>query len=610
MAKKSKKYRKPVSSSAVKNHSSPVEPTIPDRVFGHTKDRFRWLIIGLIFAVGILVYFTAFKNEFIWDDAMIIMPNEYIRNWSHLKEIFTTDIHHFGLDHSNFYRPFQAVSYTIDHTFWDLNPMGYHISSVLIHICNAVLIYFITFNIVGFLDSKVKTMSREIAGGTALIWLVHPIHTQVVTYASGRADELVALFIFLSIYTFMVCSKRWISPILFACALLSKEYAVITPLFILLIDCFRLTIDSRKRWKKLLPYGIMLAVYIILRLTVLSFPTDFSSELIPGLFSRMLTSARSIVILISLLFAPFDLSMDRNIDWEKSLLDFKVIASILAVVGMVVVSFFIRKKYQLISFGLLWFFTGYFLVLNIMPMNANISEHWMYVPSVGLIFLLFYSLVRFIPKLNRRVLWIIICAMIVYLSIFLVKRNAEFKNEITFYNQILNRKYQNPRVHYNLGCAYFYEAEQIGDEQYKEFEAKSYKHLSEAIRLKPDYAAAYGNLGQLEYRRNNIQKAIALYQKANSIKPDLIENRANLGIAYVKTKQLDKALGELGIALQLNPNHLGSLNNIGIVYGTKGDYVNAEKYFKRALAVSPKDPSATKNLGHLYQLKKRQQLKQ
>ena len=607
MGKKSKKYRKPTNPATVPSKASSAADDSSDPKFKPYHDPFRWIMIAILFFTGILAYFTSFQNDFIWDDAMIIQPNEYIRSWSYLKEMFTTDIHHFGLDKSNFYRPFQAVSYALDYTFWELNPMGYHISSTLIHIVNAVLIYFLLYSIVGQLDSQVRKWSREIAGGVAFIWLVHPIHTQVVTYAAGRADELVALFLLSSVYAFMVCRQRWVSPLLFVGALLSKEYAVITPLFIVLVDRFNLTIDSRPFWRKLLPFAIILAVYILLRLTVLDFPTDFSSKLIPGIYSRMLTTFRSIVILLGLILAPFDLSMDRNIDWEKSIFDIKVIFSMLLVFALAAASILLRKRCRLISFGLAWFFVGYLLVLNIVPMNANISEHWMYVPSIGLILILMCGLVKLLPRVDRRVIWLITFLFGLYLSVFLVKRNAEFRNEITFYNQILNRKYENPRVHYNLGCAYFYEAEKQGGERYQELEAKSYKHLSEAIRLKPDYAAAYGNLGQLEYRRNNIERAIALYQKANSLNPNLIENRANLGIAYVKTKQLDKALGELGIALQLNPNHLGSLNNLGIVYGSKGDYVNAEKYFKRALAVSPSDPSARKNLAHLYKLKQKRQ---
>lgn len=607
MGKKSKKYRKPVNPATAQPQALGLVDTSSTQIFKLYLDPFRWIMIAILFIAGILGYFNSFQNEFIWDDAMIIQPNEYIRSWSYLKEMFTTDIHHFGLDSSNFYRPFQAVSYAIDYTFWELNPMGYHISSALIHILNAILIYFILYSVVSHLDPGVRKLSREIAGGTAFIWLLHPIHTQVVTYAAGRADELVALFLLASVYAFMVCKQRWVSPLLFVGALLSKEYAVITPLFIVLIDRFKLTIDSRSFWRKILPFVVILVAYIILRLTVLDFPTDFSSKLIPGLFSRLLTTFRSIVILLGLIVAPFDLSMDRNIDWERSIFDFKVIFSMVIVIGIFIASIVSRKKFRLISFGLAWFFVGYLLVLNVVPMNANISEHWMYVPSIGLIVILMYSLVKLLPVLDRRVIWLVTFLFGAYLCAFLIQRNAEFKNEITFYNQILDRKYENPRVHYNLGCAYFYEAEKQGGEAYKELEAKSYKHLSEAIRLKPDYAAAYGNLGQLEYRRNNIDRAIKLYQKANSIKPNLIENRANLGIAFVKTKQFDKALGELGIALQLNPNHLGSLNNLGIVYGSKGDYVNAEKYFKRALMVSPNDPSATKNLAHLYKLKQKRQ---
>ncbi len=604
MGKKSKKFRKPVNPSSVTSaQSSSPEDRSPD-IFTIGTDKWRWIVIAVLFVVGLMVYATSFGNEFIWDDAMLIVPNEYIRSWSYIPQIFSTDIHHFGLDNSNFYRPLQAISYMIDHTFWELNPMGYHISSVLIHIANASLVYMNLFIILGHLDPRRRKYIREISLATALIWLVHPIHTQVVTYAAGRADELVVFFMLASIFTFMTCRNAWIAPVFFVGALLSKEYGVILPVFILLLNSFGLTVKRQSRWTNLIPFGIILAVYILLRVTVLNFPTDFSADLIPGFFSRMMTSARAIVILLSLLIAPFDLSMDRNIEWSRSIFDIKVILSILFVIGMAIGGFLARRKLKVVSLGIGWFFVGYLLVLNIVPMNANVSEHWMYMPSIGVLMALIWGGVRLIPEIDRRIFYTVLGCIIVYFSVFLIQRNADFKNEITFYNQILERKYANPRVHYNLGCAYFYEAQNLEGEAYKALEEKSYKHLSEAIRLKPDYAAAYGNLGQLEYRRGNIDRAIQLYQKANSIKDNLIENRANLGIAYVKTKQYNLAVGELSRALELNPNHLGALNNLGIVYGSMGDYKNAERFFRRALSVSPKDPSANKNMQHLYKLMK------
>lgn len=556
-------------------------------------DPAKWLIFILLFITGIIFYFSSFKNGFIWDDEMVITPNLYIRNWFHLKEILSTDIHHFGLDKSNFYRPFQAVSYMVDYTFWQLTPMGYHISSAIIHILNSFLIYLIVSSSLGFVDPKILSRSGQIAIACSLIWLVHPIHTQVVTYAAGRADQLVTMFILLSIYTFMIYKECWLSAVFFLFSLLSKEYGVITPVFIILFDYFGLSRNKSTLIKKLLPYGVILAVYIFLRLTILNFPTDFKADLIPGLYARMLTSSMAVVNLFKLLFFPFDLSMDRNIEWQKTIFDIKTIMPIICILLSAFLVFRVRSKFPIIVFGFIWFCIGYFPFANVIPMNANVSEHWMYMPSIGIWIIFFYLVSIFFDKFHKHIYYGLTIILTLYFGLILVNRNKDFKNEIVFYNQILKRQYKNARVHYNLGCAYFYAGQ----------EEESYKHLLEAIRFKPDYAAAYGNLGQLEFRKGNIDKAIQLYEKANEIRPDLVENRANLGLAYINKNRIQEGIDQLTKALSINPRHVAALNNMGIAYGTIGEYDKAEKYFNLALTISPDDLSAKNNQAHLYRLK-------
>ncbi|MGE0268971.1 MAG: tetratricopeptide repeat protein [Candidatus Omnitrophota bacterium] len=593
MTKKKKKNYKSFE-PVYKEHSAHPATKQPRPInFSPADDPLKWWVFVLLFVAGIIFYFDAFNNGFIWDDEMVITPNLYIRNWSHIGEIFLTDIHHFGLDKSNFYRPLQAVSYMVDYAFWQLNPMGYHISSAIIHIINSYLIFLVLSSALGFVDQKNQPQVSRIAAACSLVWLVHPIHTQVVTYAAGRADQLVTMFMLLAIYSFIICKKCWWSVIFFICSLLSKEYGVITPGFIILVNCFGLTKNKASLTRKLIPYGVILGVYILLRMTVLNFPTDFNADLIPGLFERMLTSSMAVVNLFQLLYFPFDLSMDRNIEWQKTIWDMKVILSI----GSILLSTFLilkyKNKFPVILFGFVWFCIGYFPFANVIPMNANVSEHWMYMPSVGILIISFYLLSNILNKFHRNIYYGLIFILAIYFGSILIHRNKDFRNEIVFYNQILKRQYKNARVHYNLGCAYFYAGQ----------EDESYKHLLEAIRFKPDYAAAYGNLGQLEFRKGNVDKAIQLYEKANEIKPDLVENRANLGLAYINKNRIQDGIEQLQKALSLNPQHVAALNNMGIAYGSIGEYEKAGKYFNYALSIAPDDLSARNNLAHLHKLK-------
>lgn len=555
-----------------------------------------FLIVLLI--AGIAVYFNSFFNGFIWDDQTIIVLNEYIRGWSNLPAIFTTDLHQFSLEQSNFYRPLQVLSYTLDHSFWKLKPMGYHITNVLWHILNAMLVYFL-FNAAGKRSAGEKTETKWPAFLTALIWLVHPLHTQCATYASGRADLLVTAFILSTLLSHMAGNVVWTAGF-FVLALLSKEYALITPLLLLMVDSFLYI--QRAQWtlgRMLKRYGallIVLAVYIILRLTVLSFPSSSDDIIYPHLGFRILTSAKAIGILIGFLAVPLKLSFLRNIDWVAPEADGAAYLCLAAVLGLIAFSFVIRKKNPLAAFGLFWFFLAYMPYMNIIPLNANVSEHWMYLSSIGLIFALVSAVGTEIRSGRGRQVAVYLAALlVVFYGARLVRRNFDFRDEIVFYEKEIKENPDNARVHYNLGTAY------VKQGNYE----KGIPLLERTVALDPKYAGAYGNLGQTYYELGQLDKAIEYYEKADALSDALVENPVNLARAYAQTGQYDKAVPLLEKALKLRPNHVGALNDLGVEYGRRGEYDRAEELFRRVLQIEPNNIAAQRNLALIEELRQR-----
>src|SRR6185295_4749052 len=163
------------------------------------KRSFLLSVLGLLAAIGLLVYANSFHNDMIWDDLVIIPPNEYIQTFD-VRKIFTTDVHHFSYQTSNFYRPLQMLSYAVNYKFGGLNVFGYHLINTLIHIVNAWLIFLIFMRLnERLLLAETRKWRVGVLLGT-ILWLVHPIHTQNTTYISGRADLLVAMFALAAIY--------------------------------------------------------------------------------------------------------------------------------------------------------------------------------------------------------------------------------------------------------------------------------------------------------------------------------------------------------------------------------------------------------------------------
>src|SRR3989338_6713361 len=176
--------------------------------------------ILLILVLSVITYFNAFANRFVWDDRALIIENELIRDWKHIPQIFTNELYRTSAPVS-FYRPIQTLSCLFDYSIWHLNPYGYHFTNLFIHIVNGILVYFLV--LLSLLDNNKQ---YPIALFTALLFIVHPVHVQAVTYISGRADLLACLFLLIAFILFMkgeTFLSRIVSSLSFIFALLSKE---------------------------------------------------------------------------------------------------------------------------------------------------------------------------------------------------------------------------------------------------------------------------------------------------------------------------------------------------------------------------------------------------
>lgn len=140
--------------------------------------------LAVIVVATFLVYTNAFGNAFLWDDIHLIVDNPAIKSWERFPSLWVSDLFPQGV-RSYYYRPVQAVTYLVDYQIWGLSPLGYHLTSTLVHGVVALLLY--------HLASLVLAVPAA-ALITALLFTIHPIHTEAVTYLSGRSDPLSALF--------------------------------------------------------------------------------------------------------------------------------------------------------------------------------------------------------------------------------------------------------------------------------------------------------------------------------------------------------------------------------------------------------------------------------
>jgi len=228
----------------------------------HTKPVF--LSIALIIALGFLAYGNSFQNEFIWDDEFLIEKNHYIKSIAFIPQVFSSDLGAGSEKEYGFYRPMQTVSYMADHFLWKLNVKGYHLTNILLHILVAAAIYWLI---------KVLFADNLLALLVGCFYVVHPIHTEAVTYIAGRADLLAFLFMLLCFLLYLKnCAAKnigiyFLMFLSYACALFSKESSLILPALLLL---YHYSFKKRFEAKAFFSLVGLAIVFVVMRFTFLA----------------------------------------------------------------------------------------------------------------------------------------------------------------------------------------------------------------------------------------------------------------------------------------------------------------------------------------------------
>ena len=483
------------------------------------------LSVFLIVVLGFTVYGNSINGEFIWDDNLLIKENIYIKDWSYIPKIFSEDVGSGSGIEYHFYRPLQMVTYMVDYSLWKLDVKGYHLTNIVLHILAALGVYCL-FNFI-FKDNLLSLL-------TAIFFVVHPVHTEVVAYISGRADSLALLFM-LSCFLFYVKQLSsnnaglYILMLLsYALALLSKESSLILPVLLLL---YHYSFKERVKGKGFFSILGLALAYVLLRTTVLKdlmsrAPcTTTLSERFPGFFAAATNYVR-------LLFFPFDLHMEygkKLFHWG----DLEVILGAGILSMMLIYAFRKRKENKIVFFSLLWFLIALAPVSNLYPINAYMAEHWLYLPSVG-VFLILAGGVNGLRKIRGVGFFIVIIAigLSAFYSYLTIKNNRYWKTPLVFYERLVKYAPDSTKVHVELGLIY----NSIGRK--REAEAM----LKKAIKINPDYAEAYNSLGATYDLMGKKEEALAMFKKAIKIKPDFARAHNNLSIFYFYQKQYKLAI--------------------------------------------------------------------
>ena len=187
--------------------------------------------------IGLGIYANSFQNEFIWDDDDSIVNNIYIQDFHYFPKYFSENLIAGSGQTTNYWRPVLLISFALDYKIFNLNPLGYHLTNTLLHILVAILGFFLIYTL-----SQKKFLLSYLP---ALLFLVHPLQTEAITYIAGRADPLSSVFALLTLIFYVNFRNKnnkkylFFSVGTFLLALLTKEQSILLPALVLLVElCF------------------------------------------------------------------------------------------------------------------------------------------------------------------------------------------------------------------------------------------------------------------------------------------------------------------------------------------------------------------------------------
>jgi Ca2+/Na+ antiporter len=444
----------------------------------------------MLCAVTVAVYCPAFRGDFHYDDLSSIINNPHLDRWQ-------TFVGH--LDHM--VRPVLYATFLLDRSVYGANPAGYHLFNLLLHLGSGLLVYLIV-------TRAVTEETRHVPVWTALLFLVHPIATETVTYISGRASGLTAFLYLCALFLYIKADKHsenvtrrrlYLSGAVasFVLAIGSKETAVTLPVILLLWDMV-----IRKLKGPSLRTGILtrhLPFWIVLLLAAgwaWSHPryqalAQFSLDIRP-LWDHLLSELRAMAYAVTLLFTPWNQNFDHNLPVFHSLTQWPLLLDLLLLLVTVAACVLLWRRFPLVAFGLAWFFIQ-LLPTSLIPRNDLLSERNLYMPAIGLLLAIVALGSHFIQRLMTGIrrqthalpAWAAVgTVVVVILCFFTVQRNQLYHDRLLLWSDAVTKSPTKARPHNNLGYAYALRDD--WDRAIEEFRT--------AARLDPDFILAQQNL--------------------------------------------------------------------------------------------------------------------
>lgn len=559
------------------------------------------VMCAVLVAATLFVYGKIWNHDFIgYDDDKYVTQNRYVSQGLSKESVIWA----FRSTHASNWHPLAWLSHMLDVELYGMKPGAHHMTSLLFHILNSLLLFIVLRKMTGHIWQS---------GFVALLFAIHPLHVESVAWLAERKDVLSTFFWMLTLWSYARYTRlpgliRYLPVVgFFVLGLMAKPMVVTLPFALLLLDYWPL--NRIQSWQSKNHNGNPGAGLPVLKLVYEKIPlfvlagASCAITLIAQkkgealglldaypLLMRAANAMISYVKYIQKLFWPHELAILYP---YPATIKFWQIFGACALLGAITfLSIRYRKRFPWFIVGWFWYVGTLLPVIGLVQVGVQaMADRYTYISLIGIFMILAWGMAELFR--NRHYQKIALSTVTVVFLLFLVNASraqvSYWKNSIRLFEHALEVTEGNYVIHNNLG----FELAQIGQKD------KALEHYAEALRINPDFELAYINLGSTLFSQGKKEESFAYYQNVLKAKPNLSGIHHNYGILLLRIGKIEEAVFHFREALRLKPDYAEVYNSLGAALVSQNKIKEAMANFRQAIRLKSDFVEAKTNLKNL-----------
>lgn len=567
--------------------------------------RERQLLTGVL-AITALAFVNALDGQFVYDDRLQILKNPTLTSLANIPRMFTQGVWQFLNEGDKtavgpYYRPIFNIALIVNHQLFGLEVFGWHLFSIALHLAVVFLVYRL---------ARQWKLTFQTAAAAALLFGLHPVHSESIAWIAALPDPLAAVFVLSSLllyerYYHQRVNQRAVlgsSIALAFLAMLSKEVAIIFPFFLAVRELLdrpageKLVETAARVAKRTAPFFAVIVLYLGMRYHVLGFLRQDEPKSLGIPAAQVLITIPSVLLSYArMLFVPFPLAVMYGNTYVQSPTDARFWAAALAIAALVIGAVWLVRSSPAGRRALAFLIIFLAPVLNLKAFRAEESllhDRYLYLPSIGFCILAAMAFEWLSARFASRQKQVFATAALASAALLLgltFYQNFSWQNELAMTDNALKVVPRWPFLHNYIGAWY---------SEQRQF-AKAEPAYLDTLNIDPKYYDAHSNLGDVYREQGRLSEAEQSYLKAIEYGAPYADTYYNLGVTYITQGRLAEAEQPLLRALEIWPAHVKARYNLGWAYDHQGKDSLAEQAYSQTLQQDPTYPEARINLAIL-----------